>query len=184
MTLYQGCSSCHDSSKNKAAKGQGLFSLYSYIKNFKKCSRKKALDWVQCNLAGMLLWWPSTKIVQAFMICQKTWPPAGRGLFSVYICIENFEILLVKYPWPISMLLCWPSTKNVQAILICQKTWLLGVGLIFPIYLDRKLWKSSCQNPLNRFQFNLAGMFVWLPSSKFFFKLSWFFKKKKKKNGR
>ena len=45
----------------------------------------------------MLLLWP-TKIVQAFMIRQKTLPPGGRGLFSIYIWIENFEILLVKYP--------------------------------------------------------------------------------------
>ena len=51
--------------------------------------------------------------------------------------------------------------------MIRQKTWLLGVGLIFPIYLNRKLKKSSCQKPLNRFQYNLEGMFLWWPSTKF-----------------
>ena len=33
--LYQDCSSHLDSSKNMAARGQGLFSLYIYIENFK-----------------------------------------------------------------------------------------------------------------------------------------------------
>ena len=33
-------------------------------------------------------------------------------------------------------------------------------GLIFPIYLYRKVWKSSCQKPLDRFQYNTAGMFL------------------------
>ena len=38
------------------------------------------------------------------MIHKKTLPPIGGGggggesLFSIYICIENFEIFLVKYP--------------------------------------------------------------------------------------
>ena len=41
-------------------------------------------------------------------------------------------------------------------------------GLIFPIYLYRKLKKSSCQKPLDRFQYNLAKMFLWLPSTKVF----------------
>ena len=33
--LYQDCSSHLDLSKNMAARGQGLFSLYIYIENFK-----------------------------------------------------------------------------------------------------------------------------------------------------
>ena len=35
MILYQDCSSHLDSSKNMAASGRGLFSLYIYIENFK-----------------------------------------------------------------------------------------------------------------------------------------------------
>ena len=34
VTLYQDCSSNHDLSKNMAASGWGLFSLYIYIENF------------------------------------------------------------------------------------------------------------------------------------------------------
>ena len=39
-------------------------------------------------------------------------------------------------------------------------------GLIFPLYLYRKLLKSSCQKPLDRFQYNLAEMFLLRPSTK------------------
>ena len=35
VTLYQDCSSRHDSSKNMAARGRGIFSIYIYIENFK-----------------------------------------------------------------------------------------------------------------------------------------------------
>ena len=72
-----------------------LYRYYLYRK-LKKSSCKKLLDRVQCNLAGMLLWWPSTKLVQALMICQKNMATRLRGLFSVYICLKNFKILLVR----------------------------------------------------------------------------------------
>ena len=51
--------------------------------------------------------------------------PRGQGLFSVYICMENIKILLVKYLLTDFNNALWPSTKNVQAILICQ---FAGVG--------------------------------------------------------
>ena len=35
VTLYQDCSSCLDMTKNMAARGQSLFSLYIYIEKFK-----------------------------------------------------------------------------------------------------------------------------------------------------
>ena len=41
-----------------------------------------------------------------------------------------------------------------------------GVELIFIIYLYRKLQKSSCQKPLDRFQYNFAEMFTWWPATK------------------
>ena len=37
----------------------------------------------------MFPWWPSTKIVQVIMICQKNMAASGWGLFSQYIYIEN-----------------------------------------------------------------------------------------------
>ena len=44
------------------------------------------MDQFQYNLAGMFLWWPATKIVQAGMIRQKTWP-LGGGAYFPYISI-------------------------------------------------------------------------------------------------
>ena len=92
VTLYKDCSSHHDSSKNIAARGRGLFSLYINIENFKNLLVRNS--WTEFNVT----WQECCKIVQAFMICQKPWPPGGRGLFFVYICIENFKILIVTYP--------------------------------------------------------------------------------------
>ena len=85
--------------KNMTARGRGLFSLYIYIENFKKISCQKPLDQFQYNVAEMFLWWSSTKIVQAIWIRQKQRPPGGRGLFSLYIYIENFKNLLVRNHW-------------------------------------------------------------------------------------
>ena len=45
----------------------------------------------------MFLWWSSTKIVHAIWIRQKHGRQGGGGgggLFSRYICIENFKIFL------------------------------------------------------------------------------------------
>ena len=57
------------------------------------------MDQFQYNLAGMLLWWPSTKIIQAVMIRQKNMAARGRGIFSLYIYKENFKSLLVRNRW-------------------------------------------------------------------------------------
>ena len=50
-----------DSSKNMAARGRGLFSLYIYIEKLGKSSCQKPLDRFHYNLAKMFPWWPSTK---------------------------------------------------------------------------------------------------------------------------
>ena len=43
-----------------------------------------------------------------------------------------------------------------------------GAGLIFPIYLYRKLKKSSRQKPLERLQYNVAEMFLCDPLPRLF----------------
>ena len=71
-----------------------------YIENFKKSSCQKPMDRFQYNLEGMCLWSPSSKVVQAIMICQKIWLQGGWGLFSLYIYIENLKKnLLVRNHW-------------------------------------------------------------------------------------
>ena len=86
----------------------------------------------------MFLWWSSTKIVQAIRIRQKNMAARGRGLFSLYINIENLQKSSCQKPldwFPYNfaeMFLWWSSTKIVQAIWIRQKTWPPGGGAYFP----------------------------------------------------
>ena len=66
---------------------------------------------------------------------SKNMAARGRGLFSLYINIENFKNLLVRIPIYQDCSSHLDSSKNVAA-----RRW-GGVGgeLIFPIYLYRKL---------------------------------------------
>ena len=135
-------SSHHDSSKNMAPSGRGLFSLYIYIENLKKSSCRKPLDRFQYNLAEMSLW------------C----------LFFLYIYIENFKNLLVLNSWADFLQKCFfddPLPRLFKPSWFIKKHGHQGAGLIFPIYLYRKLKKSSCQKPLDRFQYNVTEMFLW-----------------------
>ena len=105
----------------------------------------------------MFLWWPSTKIVQAIWIRQKTWLPGGGAYFPYIIYIENFKNLLVRNHWTdFSIILQKCSFGDSLPRLFkpfgfVKKHGRQGAGLIFPIYLYRKLKKSSCQKPLADF---------------------------------
>ena len=141
VNLYQDCLSRHDMFKNMAARGRSLFSLYIFIENLKMFSSP---DRFQYNLAGMLLWWLSTNIIQAVLIGQKTMA-RGRGLFSLYI----YRKLLKKIPirnhltnfnitWQGN--LRWPSTKNFLGGSVgCASDWRPG-GLRFD---PRQGWQHS-----------------------------------------
>ena len=115
----------------------------------------------------MFLWWPSTKIVQAIWIHQKTWPPGGRAYFPYIIYIENFKNLLVRNHWTdfnIILQKCSfgdPLPRLFKPFGFVKKHGRQGAGLIFPIYLYRKLKKSSCQKPLDPFPYTFAEMFLW-----------------------
>ena len=144
MILYQDCSRHLDSSQNMAARGRGLFSLYIYIENFKKSSCQKPLDRFQYNFAEMFLWLSSTKIVQAIWIRQKA-AARGQGLFSLYIYIEKFKNLLVRNHWTdfnIILQKCSfgdPRGRLFKPFGFVKKHGRQGAGLIFPIYLYRKV---------------------------------------------
>ena len=95
MTLYQDCSSLHDSSKNMAARGRGLFSLYIYIENFKNLLDRNNwtefnVHWQECCFGGLL------PRLSSHHDTSKNMAARGRGLFSLYIYIVNFKILLVR----------------------------------------------------------------------------------------
>ena len=59
VTLYKDCSSPHDLSKNMAARGRGLFSLYIYIENFKNLLVRNSwtefnITWQECCFGALL----------------------------------------------------------------------------------------------------------------------------------
>ena len=145
MILYQDCSSHLDWSKNMAARGQGLFSLYIYIENFK-------------NLLVRNHWTNFYKILQkcSFLVIlyqdcsshldwSKNMAARRRGLFSLYIYIENFKNLLVRNHWTdFNKILqrCSfgdPLPRLFKSFGFVKKHGRQGAGLIFPIYLYRKL---------------------------------------------
>ena len=119
----------------------------------------------------MFLWWSSTKIVRAISISQKTWPPGG-GAYFPYISIEKCKNLLLRNHWTdfhIILQKCFfgdPLPRLFKPFGFVKKHGHQRAGLIFPIYLYRKLKKSSCPKPLDRLQYNFAKMFLWWSSTK------------------
>ena len=75
----------------------------------------------------------------------KNMAARGRGLFSLYIYIENFKNLLVRNHWTdFNIILqkcsfCDPLPRLFKPFGFVKKHGRQGAGLIFPIYLYRKL---------------------------------------------
>ena len=144
MILYQDCSSHLDSSKNMAARGRGLFSLYIYIENFKNLLVRN--HWTNFNiiLQKCSFGYPLPRLFKPFGFVKKL-GRQGRGLFSLYICIENFKNLLVRNHWTnfnIILQKCSfgdPLPRLFKPFGFVKKHGRQGAGLIFPIYLYRKL---------------------------------------------
>ena len=103
---------------------------------------------------------------------SKNMGARGRGLFSLYIYIENLKNLLVRNHWTdfnIMLQKCSfgdPLRRLLKPFGFVKKHGRQGAGLIFPIYLYRKLKKSTCQKPLDRFPYNFAQIFLWWSSTK------------------
>ena len=98
MILYQDCSSHLDLSKNMAARGRGLFSLYIYIENFKNLLvRNRRTDFrIICRNVPLVILYQDCS---GHLDSSKNMAARGRGLFSLYIYIENFKNLLVRNHW-------------------------------------------------------------------------------------
>ena len=119
MILYQDCSSHLDSSKNMATRGRGLFSLYIYIENFKnllvrnhgtdfhiilqKCSFDDPLPRLFKPFGFPIYLYRNVPLVILCRDCSShldsSMATSGRGLFSLFIYIENFKNLLVRNHW-------------------------------------------------------------------------------------
>ena len=144
MILYQDCSSHLDSSKNIAARGRGLFSLYIYIENFKKLIVRNYRTDIHIILQKCSLGDPLPRLFKPFGFV-KNMAARGRGLFSLYIYTENFKNLLVrnhKTDFHIILQKCSfgdPLPRLFEPFGFAKKHSRQGAGLIFPIHLYRKL---------------------------------------------
>ena len=118
MTLYQDCSSRYDLSKNMAARGWGLFSLYNYIENFND------------------------------LLVSNHW--------------TNFNITLQE------CFLCNSLSRLFKPFGFVKKHGRQGPGLIFPIYLYRKLKKLLFRNHWTDFNITLQECFLCNPLSRLF----------------
>ena len=142
--LYQDCSSHLDSSKNMAARGRGLFFQYIYIENFKNLLvRNHCTDFniilQKCSFGDAL-----PRLFKPFGFVKKH-GRQGAGLISQNIYIENFKNLLVRKHWTdfnIILQKCSfddPLPRLFKPFGFVKKHGRQGAGLIFPIYLYRKL---------------------------------------------
>ena len=98
VILYQDCSSHFDSSKNMAARERGLFSLYIYMENFKNLLVRN--HWIDFNIILQKCSFddPLLRLFKPFGFV-KNMADRGRGLFSLYIYMENVKNLLVRNHW-------------------------------------------------------------------------------------
>ena len=121
-----------------------LFSLYIYIGNFKNLIVRN--HWTNFNIT-----WQKCFLGTLYQYCSsnpdlsKTMPPRGRCLFSLYIYTENLKNFLIRNQWSdcsITWQECFfgdPLPRLFKPSWFIKKHGCWGAGLIFPIYLYRKL---------------------------------------------
>ena len=130
MILYQDYSRHLDSSKNMAAIGWGLFSLYIYIENFKNLLVTN--HWTNFNIILQKCSFgdPLPRLFKPFGFVKKH-GRRGRGLFSLYIYIgihwTDFNIILQKCSFGDPLPILFKPFGFVK------KHGCHGAGRIFPI---------------------------------------------------
>ena len=120
------------------------FPLYIYIENFKNLLVRN--HWIdfhiilqKCSFGD-----PLPRLFKPFGFIKK-YGRQGQGLFSLYIYIENFKNLLVRNHWTdfhIILQKCSfgdPLPRLFKPFGFVKKHGRQGTGLIFTIYLYRKL---------------------------------------------
>ena len=116
----------------------------------------------------MIFGWSSFKVVQMVPVhCISR-----SQELKIDFLTKNLKNLLVRNHWTdfnIILQKCSfgdPLPRLFKPFGFVKKHGRQGAGLIFPMYLYRKLQKSSCQKPLDRFQCDFAEMFLWWSSTK------------------
>ena len=144
MIFYQDCSSHLDSSKNMAARGLGLFSLYIYIENFKNLLVRN--HWTDFNIILQKCSFgdPLPRLFKPFGFVKKHGRQGAGLIFPIYM-YRKFKNLLVRNHWTyfnIILQKCFFGDllpRLFETFGFVKKHGCQGAGLIFPIYLYRKL---------------------------------------------
>ena len=145
MILYQDCSSHLDSSKNMAARGRGLFSLYIYIENFKNLLVRNHWTDFDIILQKCSFGDPLPRLFKPFVFVKKHGHQRAGLIFPDIICIENFKNLLVRNHWTnfdIILQKCSfgdPLPRLFKPFGFVKKHGRQGWGLFSRYYLHRKL---------------------------------------------
>ena len=131
--------------KKHGRQGAGLiFPIYLYRK-FKKSSCQKPIGPISiyfCRNVPLVILYQGCS---SHLDSSKNMATRGRGLFSLYIYVENFKNLLVRNHWTdfhiILQECCFgdPLPRLFKPFGFVKKHGRQGVGLIFPVYLYRKL---------------------------------------------
>ena len=167
MILYQDYSSHLDSSKNMAARGRGLFSLYIFMENLKNFLVRN--HWTHFNIILQKCSFgdPLPRLFKPFGFIKKHGRQGAGLIFPIYLYRKLKKNLLVRNHW-IDCYIIFQKCSFGDSVPRLSKPFGFvkkhgrqGAGLIFPIYLCRKLEKFSCQKLLDRLHYNLAKMFPW-----------------------
>ena len=134
--------------KKHGCQGQGLFYLYIYIENFKNLLVRN--HWTNFNIMLQKCSFgdPVARLFKPFGFVKKR-GHQGRGLFSLYIYIENFKNLLVRNhrtDFHIILQKCSfgdPVARLLKPFGFVKKHGRQGAGRIFPIYLQSNLVISN-----------------------------------------
>ena len=127
-----------------AARGRGLISLYIYIENFKNLLVRNHRTDFHIILQKCSFGDPLPRLFEPFRLV-KNMAARGRGLFSLYIYIEKCKNLLIRNHWTnfhIILQKCSfsdPLPRLFKPFGFVKKHGHQRAGLIFPIYLHRKL---------------------------------------------
>ena len=130
--------------KNMAARGRAYFPYIIYIENFKNLLVRN--HWTDFNIILQKCSFgdPLPRLFKPFGFVKKH-GRQGRGLFSLYIYIENLKNLLLRNHWTDFHILLQkcsfgdPLPRLFKPVGFVKKYGCQGAGLIFPIYLCRKL---------------------------------------------
>ena len=130
-----------------ADRGRGLFSLYISIENFKNLLVRN--HWTDFNiiLQECSFGDPLPRLFKPFGF-KKHGRQWGRGLFSLYIYIENFKNLLVRNHWTDFNIILQKCSfgdglpRLFKPFGFVKKHGRQGAGLIFPIYIYIENFKN------------------------------------------